>query len=139
MPAPSSFVPKSAEEVAEMAKEMRRADPNVDDGKFDSLKKMEAFNWLKMIGVTDFHDDGSVDEEPKLRLRRTLWDIQRIDNIFPGTLYSSSSESKLDIEKLQSWKDWKKPRPELNDRKIGKQEMDMRKDEKRMNSYVVLS
>jgi len=128
------FVPKTPEEIAAIAAKMRVSDPKVDNGAFSSIKKMDAFIWLKMLGVTDISNAdirSDDDEKARNKLRIALWDTQRIGNIFPGT---TQLETDLKVDSLRTWTDWTKARPELNQRRIGTYKLDMLRDEARLKS-----
>lgn len=65
-------------EIARLASTMRVADPNVDNGAFDSVKRNEALAWLKLLGVHGLFPSSPISEEDaKKRLRCALWDVQR--------------------------------------------------------------
>lgn len=129
-----AFEPASAAELTELVKNVRIADPNVDNGAFESMNLVDVFKWMKML---DLNMSATAREETgktaKDKLRRALWDVQRIDNNFPGVTFSTPSKPTLNIDALKTWVDWKKPRPELNTPQRGMQ-LDAFKDEQRLNS-----
>ncbi|KAK0459335.1 uncharacterized protein EV420DRAFT_1539644 [Desarmillaria tabescens] len=127
----------SDDEIAEVARKLRIADPNKDNGVFNSVTRMEALIWLKCMGVSGLSPPEAralSDEEVIEKLRYALWDSQRIDNLFHGKTYLTSS--KLDVTTFPVWPNWEKEKTELKSNMIGAMQMDGFKDAKRMDSYV---
>jgi len=131
----TKFTPKTPEELAAIAGNIRVADPSVDNGAFSSVRKMDAYLWLKMLGITSISaEQMSTDDDEKARrkLRAALWDVQRVDNIFTG---SSLSGSPLPVNNLTTWKDWRRPHQELFEQSAaGSQTVDVRKEEDALKS-----
>ncbi|KAJ6526578.1 hypothetical protein DFH09DRAFT_168768 [Mycena vulgaris] len=135
--------PSTAEEIARLAAKMRIADPNHDNGAFSSLTTNDAISWLMALGHINEMDPRmkALRDPKKLRevaiekLRLALWDVQRLDYLFPDQAYSKTPN--LKISRLESWPKWKEPHPEVRAGGMGRQKLDGFKDAKRLNSYVV--
>ncbi|KAF8911324.1 hypothetical protein CPB85DRAFT_1253002 [Mucidula mucida] len=110
------------EELIEAAAKMRVADPNVDNGAFSSQKRAEMIILLRNMGATKIQFQSATDAEVERRLRLALWDSQRLENYFPGKVFSKSP--KLDPSKFPARPEWKKPHPELRSDRIGAVRMD---------------
>ncbi|KAK0454289.1 hypothetical protein EV421DRAFT_409130 [Armillaria borealis] len=125
------------DEIAEVASKLRIADPDKDNGAFNTVNRMEALIWLKCMGVSGLsplESQALSNEEVIEKLRYALWDSQRIDNLFHGKTYQTSS--KLDVTAFPTWPNWEKAKPELKSNTIGAMKMDGFKDAKRLDSYV---
>ncbi len=123
------------DEIAEVASKLRIADPDKDNGAFNTVNRMEALVWLKCMGVSGLSPLESralSNEEVIEKLRYALWDSQRIDNLFHGKTYQTSS--KLDVTAFPAWPNWEKAKPELKSNTIGAMKMDGYKDAKRLDS-----
>ncbi|PBK86557.1 hypothetical protein ARMGADRAFT_1047817 [Armillaria gallica] len=117
------------DEIAEVASKLRIADPDKDNGAFNTVNRMEALVWLRCMESRALSN-----EEVTEKLRYALWESQRIDNLFHGKTYQTSS--KLDVTAFPAWPNWEKAKPELKSNTIGAMKMDGYKDAKRMDSYV---
>jgi hypothetical protein len=125
------------EELAAIVAGMRVADPTQDNGAFSSLTKKDILLWLFFLGADGLASQSGASlpiEELIRRLRLGLWDVQRIDNIFPGKAYSHAP--KLNIQKLPTWRNWNVPKTELRSMGLGPQQFDMYKDKERLDSCV---
>ncbi|KAK0226624.1 hypothetical protein IW262DRAFT_1492018 [Armillaria fumosa] len=71
------------------------------------------------------------------KLCYVLWDSQRINNLFHGKTYQTSS--KLDITAFPAWSNWEKVKLELKSNAIGAVKMDGFKDAKRLDSNSIPS
>ncbi len=122
------------EELVKAAAKICVADPNVDNGAFSSQKRAEMIILLRNMGATKIQSQSATDAEVERRLRLALWDSQRLEDYFPGKVFSKSP--KLDPSKFPAWPEWKKPHPELRSDRIGAVRMDGFKDAARMDTYV---
>ncbi|PBK61340.1 hypothetical protein ARMSODRAFT_669556 [Armillaria solidipes] len=120
------------DEIAEVASKLRIADPDKDNGVFNTVNHMEALVWLKYIGVSGLSPLESPNEEVIEKLCYVLWDSQRIDSVFHGKTYQTSS--KLDVTVFPAWPNWEKANLELKSNTIGAMKMDGYKDAKRLDS-----
>ncbi|KAK0212244.1 hypothetical protein DFS33DRAFT_1482179 [Desarmillaria ectypa] len=88
----------SDDEIVEVASKIGIADPNKDDGALNTVNRMEALIWLICMGVSGLSPPEAralSNEEVIENLRYALWSSQRIDNLFHGKTYLTSS--KLDV------------------------------------------
>ncbi|KAJ6526588.1 hypothetical protein DFH09DRAFT_168796 [Mycena vulgaris] len=129
----------TTDELTQMAAKMRVADPNCDNGAFDSLTTKDAMSWLMAVGhIKEFDPKMKTARNAKElnqmaieKLRLALWDMQRFDYLFPDQVYSKTPNFK--ISRLESWPKWQEPHKEvLADRR----RVDAYKDAERMKSYV---
>ncbi len=123
------------DEIAEVTSKLRIADPDKDNGAFNTVNRMEALIWPQCMGVSDLSPLESralSNEEVIEKLRYALWDSQGIDNLFHGKAYQTSS--KLDVTAFPAWPNWEKEKPELKSNTIGAMKMDGYKDAKRLDS-----
>ncbi|KAJ7167807.1 hypothetical protein C8R46DRAFT_1094207 [Mycena filopes] len=133
--------PATADEIARLAAQMRVADPNNDSGTFSSLTTNDAMSWIMALGhINDVDPRMKTAENPKEQreiatenLRLALWDVQRFDYLFPGSVRSKTPN--LKISRLESWPNWKKPHPEV--RAGGLAKLDGFRDGERLKSYVL--
>ncbi|KAI0311543.1 hypothetical protein OF83DRAFT_1287480 [Amylostereum chailletii] len=124
----------SDQEIAAMAARMRVADPDHDYGEFSSTSRLDALILLKLIGVKGLSSNSPYSAEDILqKLRLALWDVQRLDLLFPGKTLGGSE--KLDIDSLPSWPDWKKKHV-IPGFKQGGMTLDGYKDADKLDSYV---
>lgn len=124
-------------DISDLTSKLRVSDPDKPRvGDFSTLTRTEAVLWLKLIGAADLRSRSATDEEIFLRLKRSLWDAQRIDNLFHGKAFSENP--KLNPSNLPTWPNWKQPHPELIRDRVGAMEMDGFKDARRLDSYVVV-
>ncbi|KAK7677843.1 hypothetical protein QCA50_019155 [Cerrena zonata] len=122
------------DEIAELAKTIRIADPTKDDGAFNSVSRMDALVWLRLMGVKGLNPRSPLSEAEVIeRLRIALWDSQRLDYLFSGFTLSTSLK-KLKISSFKSWDGWENAHPELRKYAIGLLKLDGYKDAKRLNS-----
>ncbi|KAK0212260.1 hypothetical protein DFS33DRAFT_1376774 [Desarmillaria ectypa] len=127
----------SDDEIVEVASKIGIADPNKDDGAFNTLNRMEALIWLKCMGVSGLSPPEAralSNEEVIENLRYALWSSQRIDNLFHGKTYLTSS--KLDVIVFPAWPNWEKANTEFMSNIISSVKLNGFKDAKRMDSYV---
>ncbi|KAF8586461.1 hypothetical protein K439DRAFT_1340929 [Ramaria rubella] len=141
---PSRRKHTSNEEIARIAAQMLVSDPNKDNGSFESLTNMEMYQWLKLLGVNEVNPslqlESSLSAEVKRervcnKLKLALWDVQRLDLLFPGYVISESPN--FNIASLSSWPNWKDAHKELGDAGIGPQKLDGYADAARLDSYVM--
>lgn len=132
--AEDGFAYVSDEKVAELAQQMRIADPDKDDGAFDSVTPRDAALWLRLMDAKNFSATRPTDEDIINRLKHALWDSQRLDNYFSGKSFGPSPKLKLDA--LSAWPGWKASHPELKQYGLGAMRMDGFKDAARLDSYV---
>ncbi|KAJ7777542.1 hypothetical protein DFH07DRAFT_731156 [Mycena maculata] len=123
---------------------MRIADPNRDNGAFSSLTMNDIMSWLKALGNINEVDpritaSRNAKEQREIaieHLRLALYDMQRLDYLFPDSEHSKVPNFK--ISRLESWPKWKEPHPEIRAGGLGTQKVDGFKDAKRMKSYVMV-
>ncbi|KZV81166.1 hypothetical protein EXIGLDRAFT_844820 [Exidia glandulosa HHB12029] len=95
----------SEEEVRRMAAEMKVADPDATPGAFEEMTRLNMLALLKHLSVRNI-DTAISDEALRRKVRLALWDSQRIDYLFHGKTFESST-GKLAIDRLPSWPGWK--------------------------------
>ncbi|EJD48437.1 hypothetical protein AURDEDRAFT_85720 [Auricularia subglabra TFB-10046 SS5] len=114
---------------------MRVADPNEDPGAFEEFERMELLILLKLIGVDGFNPQSAIgEEELKQKLRLALWDVQRLDYLFPGKTFGG--KDKLAVDKLPAWPGWEEKHETNIAGTGGRFMMDAVKDEAKLESFV---
>lgn len=65
------------EEIAELAKSLRVADPTKDNGAFSAVSKSDALTWLRLMDVKGLDPKSLSVSEVLEKLELALWDSQR--------------------------------------------------------------
>lgn len=66
------------DEIVELAKTLRVADPTQDNGAFSSMNRVEALVWLRLMDVKGLNPSSPVTETEAIeKLKLALWDSQR--------------------------------------------------------------
>lgn len=130
----NGFLTLTDEELAEAAASLRVADPNKDNGAFESIKRDEALKYLAVIGANRISLAGASDQDILNRLKLAFWDSQRLDNYFPSK--SFGPKPKLRPGDLPTWPNWLAKHPELNNNSLGAMRLDGYRDAARLDTYV---
>ncbi|SJK98201.1 uncharacterized protein ARMOST_01462 [Armillaria ostoyae] len=95
--------------ISEVASKLRIADPDKDNGAFNTMNRKEAVIWLKCkgaSGLSPLKTSALLNEEVIEKLRYALWDFQRIDSLFHGKTFLAAS--KLNVTAFPAWPNWEK-------------------------------
>ncbi|KAK0241072.1 hypothetical protein EDD85DRAFT_992541 [Armillaria nabsnona] len=97
------------DEIAEVASKLQIADPDKDNGAFNTYMGVPGLSHLESWALSN--------EEVIEKLCYALWDSQGIDNLFH--MKADQTSSKLDVTAFPAWPNWEKVKPELKSNTIG--------------------
>ncbi|KAJ7482253.1 hypothetical protein B0H11DRAFT_2022344 [Mycena galericulata] len=122
---------------------MSIANSGRDNGAFSSLTLDDLGIWTLALAIREIDPrikaSRSAKEQREIaldNLRLALWDMQRLDYLFPGKEYSKTPNFK--VASLNSWPKWKEPHKEIRAGGMGRKKFDGYKDAERLKSYVMV-